>query len=253
MTRPRSLSPKSVLAAIIGLSALPDRHLETISGRIRFLGASLWTSPQSSCVTSYSSAATSDLTTTHSGHRWSPSLSASERLFLPPWASPNDRRERSSRQLDRVSSPSEGRPNPDFDADGFEALGPGFDGDSRVVFYATTPGAFVDMAADFGYALDTPTITPDDPARSADSSDRDVWHGLDRCDEHRPIVLDADLPPPTTTSGLVGLDELSTVERSVGIMIDHGHHPDHAHATLRCEAAAAGVELHIYAARLLRR
>jgi hypothetical protein len=135
---------------------------------------------------------------------------------------------------------------------GFEALGPGFDGDSRVVFYAATPGAFVDMAADFAYALDTPTITPDDPARSADSSDRDGWYGLDRCDEHRPIVLDADLPPPTTTSGLVGLDELSTVERSVGIMIDHGHHPDHAHATLRCEAAAAGVEPHIHAARLLR-
>jgi hypothetical protein len=34
-------------------------------------------------------------------------------------------------------------------------------------------------------------------------------------------------------------------------MIDHGRHPDHAHATLRCKAAATGVEPHIYAARLL--
>jgi hypothetical protein len=143
---------------------------------------------------------------------------------------------------------------------GFEALGPGFDG--RVVFYAATPGAFVDMAADFEYALDTPTTTPSHPAKSDDSSVGDGQHsrslrdgdghGLDRCDGHRPIVLDADLPPPTTMSAIAGLDELSMVERAVGIMIDHGHHPDHAHATLRRHAAAAGVEPHIYAARLLR-
>ena len=118
------------------------------------------------------------------------------------------------------------------------------------------------MAADFEYALDTPTTTPSHPARSAETGEGDgqhrrslrdgYGHGLDRCDGHRPIVLDADLPPPTTTSGLTGLDELSMVERAVGIMIDHGHHPDHAHATLRRHAAAAGVEPHIYAARLLR-
>ena len=42
------------------------------------------------------------------------------------------------------------------------------------------------------------------------------------------------------------------VERAIGIMIDHGHHPDHAHATLRRQAADAGVEPHLYAARLLR-
>ena len=145
---------------------------------------------------------------------------------------------------------------------GFQALGPGFGGQNRVVFYAATPGAFVDMAADFEYALDTPTTTPSHPAKSVDSSNDDAQHsrslhdgdghGLDRCDGHRPIVLDADLPPPTTTSGLVGLDELSMVERAVGIMIDHGHHPDRAHATLRRDAAAAGVLPHIYAARLLR-
>ena len=135
---------------------------------------------------------------------------------------------------------------------GFAALGQGFAGESSVVFYAATPGAFVDMAADFCYALDTPTITPNGSAKSADSSDSAGRHGLDYRDGHRPIVLDADLPPPTTRSGLVGLDELSTVERAVGIVIDHGHHPDHAHATLGRDAAAAGVEPHIYAARLLR-
>jgi hypothetical protein len=71
-------------AAIIGLSALPDRRrLDTISGRIRFFGASLWTSPQSSCVTSCSSAAVSDLTTMHSVRRWSPLLGSSERPSPP--------------------------------------------------------------------------------------------------------------------------------------------------------------------------
>jgi hypothetical protein len=112
---------------------------------------------------------------------------------------------------------------------GLAALGPGFD-DSSVVFYATTPGAFVDLAADIGYALPS----------------------LHR-DGHRLIALDADLPPPAAISGLVGLDELSTINRAVGILIDHGHHPHQANAALRRDAAAAGLEPHIYAARLLLR
>jgi hypothetical protein len=147
---------------------------------------------------------------------------------------------------------------------GFAALGPGFDGKSCVVFYAATPGAFVDLAADFGYALDTPIVTPSSPARSTDNTDGDgqrphgrrngdSQHHPARRDGHHLIVLDADLPPPTTRSGLIGLDELSTVNRAVGILIDQGHHPNQAHATLRRNAAEAGVEPHIYAARLVRR
>ena len=65
-------------------------------------------------------------------------------------------------------------------------------------------------------------------------------------------MLDADLPPLTTESGLVGLQERSVMDRAVGVMIDQGHDPDLAHATLRRQAAVAGVEPHIYAARLLR-
>jgi hypothetical protein len=155
----------------------------------------------------------------------------------------------------------------------FAALGPGFDSESQVIFYATTPGAFVDLAADLGYALDTP-ITARTPARSADSTDRDGEHGhvqrdgggqqchrqpdgdrqhdLGRRDGDQLIVLDADLPPPTTRSGLVGLDQRSMIDRAIGVMIDHGHNPAGAHATLRRHAAAAGVEPHIYVARLLR-
>jgi hypothetical protein len=145
---------------------------------------------------------------------------------------------------------------------GFAALGPGFDGESRVVFYAATPGAFVDLAADFGYALDTPIVTSAIPPGSADSTDGEEQHSHSHRDgdrQHGPgrngdqlIVLDADLPPTTTRSGLTGLNERSTIDRAVGVMIDHGHHPDRAHATLRRQAAAAGVEPQIYAAGVLR-
>jgi len=145
----------------------------------------------------------------------------------------------------------------------FAALGPGFDDESQVVFYAASPGAFVDLAADFGYALDTPITTASTPARPADNTDGDGHHGRDQTDgdgQHRPslsdrdrlIVLDADLPPPTTRSRLVGLDKRSIIDRAIGVMLDQGHQPDGAHATLCRHAAAAGVEPHIYAARLLR-
>ena len=147
---------------------------------------------------------------------------------------------------------------------GFAALGPGFDSKSRVAFYAATPGAFVDLAADFSYALDAPIITASSQPGSADSTDGAGRHGHGHGDgdsQHDPagrdgdalIVLDADLPPPTAISGLVGLDELTMINRAVGILIDQGHHPNQAHAALLGHAAAAGVYPHTYAARLLRR
>lgn len=146
---------------------------------------------------------------------------------------------------------------------GFAALGPGFDSKSRVVFYAATPGAFVDLAADFGYALDTPVVTTATPAgsggidgvrrHSPDPRDGDRTRDLACRDGDALIVLDADLPPPTAMSGLVGLDELTMINRAVGVLIDQGHHPNQAHAALLGHAAAAGVYPHIYAARLLQR
>jgi hypothetical protein len=160
---------------------------------------------------------------------------------------------------------------PDHDVDSittslrieFAALGPGFDSKSHVVFYAATPGAFVDLAADFGYALDTPVVTTATPAGSA-GTDGALRHSPYQRDGDRPrdlacrdgdalIVLDADLPPPTAISRLVGLDELTMINRAVGILIDQGHHPNEAHAALLGHAAAAGVHLHVYAARLLKR
>ena len=147
---------------------------------------------------------------------------------------------------------------------GFAALGPGFDSKSRAVFYAATPGAFVDLAADFGYVLDTPIATTGTPAGSADSTDGARRHSSEECggdrtrdpacrDRDQLIVLDVDLPPPTTISGLVGLDGLTVINRAVGILIDQGHDPNQAHAALLGHAAAAGVHPLVYAARLLRR
>ncbi|HEU5486279.1 MAG TPA: hypothetical protein VFU98_15320 [Microlunatus sp.] len=138
----------------------------------------------------------------------------------------------------------------------FLALSSGFDPRDRMVFYATAQGAFVDLAADLSYALHTPTtyaeLTPD---RSAvvDGDGRTGDGHQDDCDRGRVIVLDADLPPDTLVTQLSGLEDVSAINRAVGMLIDAGHHPDDAHATLRRRAAAAGVAPHIYAASMLRR
>lgn len=143
----------------------------------------------------------------------------------------------------------------------FAALGAGFGGESRVVFYAATSGAFVDLAADFRHALNTPvsptrTSAPDSPVGDGqdgrDHTDGDGQHGARHHETEPLIVLDADLPPPTTRSGLAGLEERSMIDRAIGVLIDQGHHPDDAQTTLRRHAAAADVEPHVYAARLLR-
>jgi hypothetical protein len=126
------------------------------------------------------------------------------------------------------------------------AFGSGFDSESRIVFYAGTPGALMDLAADFGYALNAPTITAAIPSSPAAPTGDGQHDGPS-------IVLDADLPPPTPTSGLIGLDELATINRAVGTLIEQGHQPDQAHATIRRHAAAGGLEPHIYAGQLLQR
>jgi hypothetical protein len=130
------------------------------------------------------------------------------------------------------------------------ALAPGLHIDSQIVFYAATPGAFVDLAADLGYALTIPTTTD---SRRATSPDLNGHPGTDHREGHRSIVLDGDLPPATLVSGVTGLDNLSAINRAVGILIDQGHPPNQAYATLRQDAATAGVAIHIYAGRLLRR
>jgi hypothetical protein len=131
------------------------------------------------------------------------------------------------------------------------ALGDGLASGSRMVCYAGVPGAFVDLAADLGYALGSPTSTDGDRPRSAGPE----GNGQHEVDGHRcgAIALDADLPPSTLASGITGLEELSTINRAIGMLIEQGHTLHDAQAALHRRAVAVGVESHTYAARLLGR
>jgi hypothetical protein len=129
-------------------------------------------------------------------------------------------------------------------------LGPRFDPDSRITIYAATAGAFVDLAADLSCALHLPTST--DRSTAPDSSNGDDQRHS-QVDDDRRITLDADVPPNSLVSGVPGLSELSTINRAIGLLIGHGHHPFHAGEILRCHASIEGLEPHSYAARLLGR
>ena len=114
-------------------------------------------------------------------------------------------------------------------------LDPRFAAESRMVFYASTPGAFVDLAADLIFALGRDAGIQElveNPALPA-------------------IRIDADPPPPIRAFDLVGVAELLAIDRAVGVLIDQGHHPDHAYTTLRCAAARAGMEPYAWAVRIL--
>jgi hypothetical protein len=122
------------------------------------------------------------------------------------------------------------------------------DGESRVVFFAGTPGAFTDLAADLSYALGG--IPVDQASPAVDGVDQ---RGT-RVDGHRRVIeLDADLPPLYRKSGLTGLAELTVLNRAIGMLVSQGFGIEQAQEHLRRNAAAAGVEPHIYAARILRR
>lgn len=102
-------------------------------------------------------------------------------------------------------------------------VGPG--GERRggvVVFYATTAGALVDLAADLDYALGG----------------------------RRLAVLDDDLSPDVVPPGVGGLEDLSTVNRAIGLQIDGGCTPVEAMVELDRYAGRAGVS-RIAAAHLM--
>jgi hypothetical protein len=119
---------------------------------------------------------------------------------------------------------------------------------SRVVFFAVTPGALTDLAADLSYALGG--IPVDQASPAVDGVDQRGIHADDR---PRAIELDVDLPLLSRVSGLTGLAELTVLNRAIGMLVAQGHDIEQAHQLLRRDAAAAGVEPHDYAARILRR
>ncbi len=80
---------------------------------------------------------------------------------------------------------------------------------SRLVLYAATPGAFVDLAADLSFAL----AAPDGE-----------------------VAVDEDLRPCTMQSGLTGIAELSIINRAIGLLMGRGLTPEAAQSHLQRRA-----------------
>jgi hypothetical protein len=74
-----------------------------------------------------------------------------------------------------------------------------------IVFYAETPGAFVDLSADLGWTTGLPA-------------------GM--------ILLDQHLLLPVEGSAVTGLRELSRINQAIGILIEQGSTPESARSEL---------------------
>jgi hypothetical protein len=95
---------------------------------------------------------------------------------------------------------------------------------STVALYAAIPGAFVDLAADLGFAL-----------------------GLDLS----AVVLDLHRATPDGIDGIDGLQPWSDINRALGVMLARGHTFESAHVELRRLAAMDSASLHHAAAMVL--
>jgi len=96
--------------------------------------------------------------------------------------------------------------------------------DGSVVFYAATPGALVDLAADLGWLLG----------------------------ERESLVLDGDLPPRLSDQAVVGLHELSVIGQACGVLITRGRSTEAARAELDQAALLSGTTVDVIAERLIR-
>jgi hypothetical protein len=118
---------------------------------------------------------------------------------------------------------------------------------SRVVFFACRPGAFTDLAADLSYALGGIPVEQQSAATFSANGGRTSVDG-----QPNTIELDSDLPLVSPVSGITGLVELRALNRAIGMLVDQDHDIEQAHQVLLRDAAAARVEPHIYASRILR-
>ncbi len=98
---------------------------------------------------------------------------------------------------------------------------------SSLVLYATTPGAFVDLAADLSYALDL------DAASLI-------------LDEHRTM------PEDSAGAGMLGLRAHTAINQAIGVLIERGHTPESAYQELRRRADLDGGDVPAAAEQLLR-
>src|SRR6478609_126886 len=96
---------------------------------------------------------------------------------------------------------------------------------SAVVFYAKTPGALVDLAADLQWALHLPAEA---------------------------MLLDRHLTPPTGADPITGLPEMSVIHRALGALLAQGRTPDAAAEDLRTSAERFGTSVLTVAGELLR-
>ena len=86
--------------------------------------------------------------------------------------------------------------------------------DSQIIFDASVPGTFVDLAADLAHALGRESL-----------------------------YLDGDIPV-ALISDLTGVRRLSTINEAVGVLIGHGHTPDGAQRELRHIADTGRISIH---------
>lgn len=106
-----------------------------------------------------------------------------------------------------------------------------FETGSEVVFYASTPGALVDLAAELGWALEL-NIT---------------WSS--QVADHM-LVVDQHLAP---LAGMSGLDDLSAINRAVGVLLSRGRSPRNAVDDLKTAATRADSSIGAAANALLAR
>jgi len=91
---------------------------------------------------------------------------------------------------------------------------------SQITFYAATPGTFVDLAADLSYVIGAVSLR-----------------------------LDEDLPS-RFGSDLIGVNELSAINKAIGILVGHDHTLGSARRELQRMADAAAISLSQAAGRV---
>ena len=94
----------------------------------------------------------------------------------------------------------------------------------RIIFYASVPGALVDLAADLEWLFG----------------------------EQESLELDGDLPPARGELGITGLHELSVIGQACGVLITRGRSPEGARAELEHAARASGTTVEVVADGLIR-